>query len=111
MLSDIKLPDDLFPVQAFFNAIPERSFVAVLEEFSRGIGAGFNEAGCMLPGESEEDEVFSGVRFYVSSEEVDLSCSDFLSLLLSISESYVERNPQDGGRVRELLAAINSSMA
>lgn len=103
----IVLGDDLFPVQAFFNAMSDRNLISTLEEFSKGIGAGFNDAVCEFPSELDPgDEPFEGVRFYIFEEEVILSKSDFMKILGEVCLIYAARHPSDEIRIQELVDII-----
>lgn len=80
----ITLENRLFPVQAFFNAMPARSFFEALENFAKGIGAGFNDAVCEFPDELDEDEEkFTGVKFYIFNEELIVSNADCCGQVIS----------------------------
>lgn len=99
----IVLNEELFPVQAFFNAMPARSLVRTLTAFCRGVGAGFNDATCEFPDELDEGETrFEGVRFEIFNESVIISNSEFIDILLMIGARYVEQHPDERDAVRDL---------
>lgn len=100
----IILEKRLFPLQAFFNAMPARSLLASLKNFARGIGAGFNDAVCEFPDELDEDEEkFTGVKFYIFNEELIVSNADFVMHLKEVCRLYTQNNPDDTARVRQAL--------
>lgn len=93
----------MFPVQAFFNAMPARSFVRTLTGFCSGVGAGFNDAVCEFPDElDEEEDRFDGVRFEIFSESVVVSNAEFLEILSRVCATYVEQYPDERGTVHDL---------
>lgn len=99
----IVLNESLFPVQAFFNAMPDRSLVRTLTAFCSGVGAGFNDAVCEFPDELDEGEPrFDGVRFEIFNESVIVSSAEFLEILSKVCATYVERYPDERGTVHEL---------
>lgn len=99
----IVLNENLFPVQAFFNAMPARSLVRTLVAFCSGVGAGFNDATCEFPDELDEGEIrFEGVRFEVLDESVIISKSEFFNILSEICVSYVDKYPNERDTIREL---------
>lgn len=107
----IVLDNDLFPMQAFYNRMPARAFMRVLDAFSRSVGASFDDAGCEFPEELESgDEVFEGVRFYVFSEEYVANSAEFLRVLDAVAEMYLKSQSEDEAEVRELLDKISSRL-
>ncbi|MBX9399853.1 hypothetical protein K4L06_00910 [Lysobacter sp. BMK333-48F3] len=101
------LDADMFPVQAFFNAMPSRDFVETLRAFSRGVGVGFNDAVCEFPGEVGFDEgKFEGVKLYIFSEELVVSGEHFFRLLNDAAEMYLAQHPKDLGVVKQLMQAV-----
>lgn len=101
------LERELFPVQAFFNAMSDRSLISTLQAFSNSIGAGFNDAVCEFPSEIEPtDQPFVGVKFYIFEEELVISRASFLSILEQVCSIYLGRHPEDRGRICTLLAEI-----
>lgn len=65
----IVLADELLPVQAFFNALPDDRFLSLLRGMLDGIGIEYNGVGCVLPGEDDESAPDTGVLFYAGEEE------------------------------------------
>lgn len=65
----IVLADELLPVQAFFNALPDDKFLSLLQGMLNGIGVDYNGVGCVLPGEDDASAPATGVLFYVGEEE------------------------------------------
>lgn len=107
----IVLEDKLLPVQAFFNAIPDRRFISTLEAFSRGVGAGFNETYCGFPGDEEiGDEPLSGIEFAIKDEEIILPYTDFFDILSRVCDSYIAHNPERKNEVTSLLSLIKNKL-
>lgn len=107
----IVLGNSLFPVQAFFNAIYDRNFISTLQAFSKGIGAGFNDAVCEFPNEIEEgDEIFKGVKFYIFNEELILSKLDFIRILWEVSSLFIARHPEHQLHISHLIDEISKNM-
>lgn len=107
----IVLEDHLLPVQAFFNAIPDRSFIETLQAFRQGTGAGFNETYCGFPGEEEfDEEVLDGIEFAIRDEQVVLSYDEFFRLLSEVCQVFLEKYPNKKGEVSELLTGIRDML-
>ncbi|RSZ59622.1 hypothetical protein HF313_12785 [Massilia atriviolacea] len=107
----ITLENRLFPVQAFFNAMPARSFLEALKNVAKGIGAGFNDAVCEFPDELDEDEEkFTGVKFYIFNEELIVSNADFVMHLKDVCRLYTQTNPDDSARVKQALDDVISKL-
>jgi hypothetical protein len=100
----IILKNSLFPVQAFFNAMPAQSLIRTLTAFCSGVGAGFNDAVCEFPEELSEGEAhFTGVRFEIFNESVIVSNSEFLDILSKICAIYVEQHPDEIDAINDLI--------
>lgn len=107
MKNPIVLKKDLFPVQAFFNAIPERSFTRVLNDFANGIGAGFDDAVCEFASEIEEgEEPYEGVKFYIFDKELIISFESFIDYLSQVCSNYLKLHPSDKVIVEELFERV-----
>ncbi|MFJ4376072.1 ribonuclease toxin immunity protein CdiI [Pseudomonas japonica] len=103
----IVLEENLFPMQAFFNAMPARSLISVLTAFCGGVGAGFNDAVCEFPDELNEGETqFEGVRFYIFDEELTVASSEFFDVLSKVCFIYIERYPDMSEEVGDLLEKL-----
>ena len=108
----IVLSDDLLPVQAFFNAIPDDSFLKTIEAFSKGVGASFNDCHCEFPGDLDpEDEMIEGVQFALYEQEVVISMAAFLEYLTKACDVFINDNPEDKDDVERLLNAVTISMS
>lgn len=107
----IVLDSDLMPVQAFFNVIPERSFLEVLRSFSHGVGASFDDCHCEFPGDQEpEDDPFQGVLFALYEQEVILDNKEFLDCLKIVCGSFVESRPDLKDDVMKGLEAVEKTL-
>lgn len=95
----------LFPVQAFFNAVGNGSFVQMVDCLTRGIGFTSDEAQCMFPCDLEPgDAPFEGVRFSIFEDEVVLPVASMRTYLRDACESYLESHPSERPRLEPLLA-------
>ena len=66
--------DRLFPVQAFFNALPDAIFQDVMTGLLRGVGASINDARCAFSSDLDPgEEPFDGVRFSLFEDQVVIS--------------------------------------
>lgn len=103
----IVLKESLFPVQAFFNAMPARSLIRTLAAFCDGVGAGFNDAVCEFPDELDEGVVrFNGVKFEIFNEEVIISNLEFLDIVSKVCTDFAEKYPDERDAVRDLLERL-----
>lgn len=103
----IVLEDRLLPVQAFFNAISDDSFLPTLEAFSRGVGAGFNDCHCEFPGDLEpDDDPIDGILFALHEQEVVISNAEFIAYLKTVCNSFVEARPNVKSEVSIKLDSI-----
>lgn len=89
----------LFPVESFFNVLPDSLFFRMLESFSEGVGMSYNVPSCDFIAASEEekkhnDAQFSSVKFSALGEDVIISNEDFVSYLCQACDVYLEKNPQ-----------------
>jgi hypothetical protein len=91
----IVLEDQLLPVQAFFNAIPDVEFMKVLGLLAGGAGVDYNGVGYVLPGEDDESAPASGALFYVGTESVEVSNDDLLKYVQMSLDAYVASRPLD----------------
>ena len=107
----IQLEDKLFPVQAFFNIIPDRRFVDTLKAFSKGIGAGFNDVECAFPGEQEfGEEVINGIEFALHHHEVVITYNQFFSILKDVCDVFINTNKTKKDEVVTLLMEIEVTL-
>jgi hypothetical protein len=92
----LTLNDALFPVQAFFNAIPDAEFPRVIALLVSGVGYVFNEVACTFPDDLDPgDEQFEGVQFAVGNEEITLpraECAKYIELAI---EQHLKSRPAD----------------
>ncbi len=107
----IILEDRLLPVQVFFNAIPDRSFIETLKAFGNATGAGFNDAFCGFPGEEDfDEEPLSGIEFAIKGEKVIINYDEFLSILEKVCNVYSEKHPDEAELVLELLSDVKEKL-
>ncbi|WP_157760099.1 ribonuclease toxin immunity protein CdiI [Delftia acidovorans] len=107
----IILENKLFPVQAFFNAMPGISLIRTLESFCNRIGAGFNDATCEFPEEVESgDDYFDGVRFSIFNEEVIISNEVFFDILSQVCSIYISKNKDSSEEISSLMKIIKDNL-
>ncbi|MGD9171173.1 MAG: ribonuclease toxin immunity protein CdiI [Candidatus Thiodiazotropha sp.] len=107
----VVLEDKLLPVQVFFNAIPDRSFISTLKNFEQGVGAGFNDAYCGFPGEEGYgEEPLNGIEFAIKGEEVILDYNEFYSILEKACSAYNDTHPDQVSVVASILLKIKEKL-
>ena len=107
----VVLEDRLLPVQVFFNAIPDRSFISTLKSFEQGVGAGFNDAYCGFPGEEEYgEEPLNGIEFAIKGEEVIIDYNEFYSILEKACSTYNDKHPDQINAVSDRLRKIKEKL-
>lgn len=98
--------DSLFPVQAFFNALGDATFVDTLSDLLQGVGHGVNEAHCEFPADLDPGEPpFEGVRFRLFEDEVVVSRETFERFLLAACAAQVRRCPEQHEAIARQLEA------
>jgi hypothetical protein len=100
----IRLPSELFPVEAFFNSIRSDLYLRTLAAFAEGHGAGFDEAGVMFPADDPSIPE-NHVLFYLFEDDVTISCRDFLKILGQYNQEFLARDPN---RSQEALSLIKT---
>ena len=94
----------LFPIQAFFNAISDHSFVETIANLLRGIGASFDDAHCEFPKDLDPgEEPFEGVRFALYDDEVVVGFRTFRHYLELACTAYISENPINRSKIENLL--------
>jgi hypothetical protein len=106
----VRLDASLFPVQVFFNAVCDQSFVGVVERLSHGIGHCVNDIDCSFPEDLDPDEEpFEGIRFSTFEEEVLLDNQSLLDIVAVACDEHLLRHPTDKGRLEAALADFSKS--
>lgn len=107
----VELDEELFPVQAFLNAISTSSFVRTVEALADGVGSSFNDAGCQMPGDLDPGEpAFEGVRCWVlaevgkAEEEATVDRETFKRCMEQACAAYLKDHPADRPRIEAALA-------
>lgn len=102
-LSDPKL----FPIQAFFNAVSDSSFVQVVDHLTKGIGYSINVADCSFPGDLDPgEESFDGVCFSIYEDEVVISNDQLRHYLQVVCDDYTSKHPEDERVLKEYLGRL-----
>src|SRR3954447_11839207 len=98
----IRLPDCLFPLQAFLNASSDTDYLPMLRRMSVGVESTFNEAGWRWwNGEDESPPPPGKLLFYVYDEEINLSVSEAMKYLRAATgtwllDHYTSRDEAEG---------------
>ena len=103
-LSIVGDDDPLFPIQAFFNAIGDHSFIETIARLLKGIGAGFDDVFCEFPSDLDPgEEPFEGVRCALYEDEIVVDLDTFGRFLKLACENYVREHPEDKAQIDSLL--------
>jgi hypothetical protein len=107
MPNRLSLNDDrLFPVQCFFNAVSDFTFVEVVGRLLQGIGHGADYAHCTFPSDLDPgEEAFDGVRFSIFEDSVILTVEELRRFIREACDSYLASHPEE----RELISGLLSS--
>ena len=100
----IVLADELLPVQAFFNALPDDEFLHVLRKMLNGVSIGYNAVGCELPDEDDPSAPKTGILFYVGQEEKWLPNDEVMLHLQEAIAAYLTTHPWDSAQADVLLS-------
>jgi hypothetical protein len=103
----LKLDSSQFPVQVFFNAVRDDSFVRVIERLSNGIGHCVNDIDCSFPEDLDPDEEpFEGIRFSIFEEEVLLDNQSLLDVVKVACDEHSRRYPSAKAQLEAALAGF-----
>ena len=100
----IVLADELLPVQAFFNALPDDKFLPLLQGMLNGVGVDYNGVGCVLPGEDDSSAPDTGVLFYVGEEEKWLPNDQVAAHIKEAVAAFLTTHPQEREQAEALLS-------
>lgn len=113
MINRIKMPLELYSVEAFFNRLTHEQFILALNNFSRGVGYNPEDMTCFFPSDIVEDEGgslkdYKYIEFweYSGNEEVRLTFSDFINILKKASLSEIKLNPKSENKIKQLTKEI-----
>ncbi|MFO0883541.1 MAG: ribonuclease toxin immunity protein CdiI [Pirellulales bacterium] len=96
--------DQLLPVQAFFNAIGDESFVRVIDALISGVGYAINDCDCSFPSDLDPgEEVFHGVRFSLFEQSIVISPQELARYIKTASERFIEQHPAEQENVARIL--------
>jgi hypothetical protein len=93
----LKITDrSLFPVQAFFNAVSDSSFLQVMRSLIAGTGYSINDAHVRFPSDLDPDEAtFEGVRFSIYEDTVTLSLRELKSYIRHLTTDFAREHPEE----------------
>lgn len=87
---------NLLPIQAFFNAVGDASFLRVIECLTKGVGFSINDVDCSFPGDLDPgDESFDGVRFSLFEQRIVISTDELWHYLEIVCKAYIAGSPKD----------------
>lgn len=96
--------DEHFPVQTFFNAVDDASFLSMLSALSKKTGFSVNDADCSFPSDLDPDEEpFEGVRFSVADESAVICWGTLLIYIRAACEQYLSSHPDERPAIRDIL--------
>lgn len=107
----IVLADELLPVQAFFNALPDDKFLLLLQGVLNGVGVDYNGVGCVLPGEDDDSAPETGVLFYVGEEEKWLPNDQVAAHLEEAVAAFLTTHPEDREQADTLLSEARDAFS
>lgn len=117
MRNRINLPDSMYPVESFFNAMRDKDIYGALDCFSRGHGFNIEGAGCLFPLDISEDlggdeSQYGYIEFwtYSGNEEVQVSFSDFMKFLGMVVDNEIEHSPDAKEFIREKMVSIGKKI-
>jgi hypothetical protein len=109
MSERLTLPENLFPVQAFFNVWADHRFVGVIEDLAQRVAHEVNDVGCSFPEDLDPgEEPFEGVEFHVADEQVVVSEDEFRRLLSLACEAQKQRVPTQASRLDAALERLEA---
>lgn len=102
--------DRLFPVQAFFNAIGDSSFIDIIKYLIDRIDVEVDGVHCEFPENIEiGEEDFVGVQFTLIDEEITVEEQVFRKFLQLACEYHVNAYPIDELAILHLLSTLKSN--
>ena len=109
MRKPLKLPEGLFPVESFFNALDATRLKKALASFATGHGYAPEDRTCDFPADRAEEEGgpaerFNSIEFwtYAGNEDVQISFDDFVEHLNTVVD---DQKAADSGNADDWEAA------
>lgn len=108
----LKLNDELYAVEVFFNGLSDGRYAEILSEVAEGYGYDIDYAECSLPkGLAEEyggqPENYGYVEFIAGDDsEAKVSFSDFLDYATKASKVQIARYPEQRSTIVEALERL-----
>lgn len=100
----LQLDKRYFPVQTFFNALSNDTFVRTIDHLLSGVGHSVNECDCSFPDDLDpDDERFEGVRFSIFEEELVISLDELRSFVIQACRSQLAIVPEQRLDIERLL--------
>ena len=101
----------LFPIQAFFNAVSDSSFVKVVDHLTNGVGFAVNDTDCTFPTDLDPcEELFEGVRFSLFEDQVVISKDQLRHYLQIVCDAFIIEHPEDKDVISKFFDRYHSSM-
>ena len=96
-----------FPIQCFFNAIGDDSFLRMLECLTNGVGYSINECHCLFPSDIDPNDIsFEGIRFSLFEQSVDITNDQLETYLRLVCDDFASRYPEQRQRIDSYLGQL-----
>lgn len=110
MPNRLTLEKPLFPIQTFFNAVSDDSFIRVLKSMADGVGYSINDCDCSFPEDLDPDEVpFVGVRFEIFDDQIIITRAELDDYLREVGKEHISRHPHETEDVEAILNGLSDS--
>lgn len=110
----LKLCEDrepMFPVQAFFNSIGDRSLPYVVTHLLTRTGFSSDYCHCRFPADLDPGEaLFVGVQFLLFEDHIVISEKQFADILETDLQNYLAVHPEPASVLIEHLEAFRQIM-
>jgi hypothetical protein len=106
MQTRLFLEEGLFPVQAFFNAIPDQMFLDTLSRLASGTGQVYNSTGAIFSEDAADGIPLEMVEFFVQGEELLLGLATAMNYAQAALDVYQLANPAEHAACEKVRAEI-----
>src|SRR4051812_2518787 len=97
----------MFPIQAFFNAIGDSSFIEMVDYLTRRVGYSINVAHVRFPTDLDPDEEpFEGVRFSIYEDNIVIPISKLKEILQQLVLDFERSHPDSKDELARLIARL-----
>lgn len=113
----ISLPENLHPVETYFNWISSDDSLRALENFLSGRGFNIEDSTCSFPADIAEDEgvcedTIDHIEFwsYSGNEEVRVSFDSSEDIIMQVSRIEIEKTPESAQLIGDLVSKTVSRL-